>query len=320
MDALKIREKLDLKNELVQSYNNLGKYYFLTGDNQNAEYYLNKALAITETINVLKSKVMTTQILTEVYIKQGKYKDAIEMHKFYKALNDSLFNNENIEKMSRLEMEYEFLQHQKDLELDREKEKVKNQRKEFIYIGITGIAVLSIIILTLLLYLSRNKTKQAKLEQANLQLEKDSLRKELEYKNKELTTNVMYLVKKNEFITSIAEKLIKSKIDFKKENQALIQELIQELQLNSDDTVWKEFELRFMDVHKDFYNKLNEKFPDLSPNEKKLCAFLRLNMSTKDISAITFQSPTTLDVARSRLRKKLGLDRDENLIVFLTGL
>ena len=61
-----------------------------------------------------------------------------------------------------------------------------------------------------------------------------------------------------------------------------------------------------------------EKYPDLTPNEKKICAFLRLNMSTKDICAITYQSVRSIDMARFRLRKKIGLDSDENLVSFLS--
>ena len=64
-----------------------------------------------------------------------------------------------------------------------------------------------------------------------------------------------------------------------------------------------------------------EKFPKLSPNEKKLCAFLRLNMSTKDIAALTRKSTSSIDVARTRLRKKLEISgTDTNLISFLAKL
>jgi len=73
-------------------------------------------------------------------------------------------------------------------------------------------------------------------------------------------------------------------------------------------------------VHNKFYNTLNSKFPDLTPNELKLCAFLRLNMSTKEIAAITYQSYNSLSTARYRLRKKLGLDEHTNLITYLNQL
>jgi len=86
------------------------------------------------------------------------------------------------------------------------------------------------------------------------------------------------------------------------------------MQSNVDNTVWGEFEVRFQQVHQDFYEKLREKYPDLTPNEIKICAFLKLNMTTKDISAITFQTVKSIQVARNRLRKKMGISRDENLV------
>ena len=75
-----------------------------------------------------------------------------------------------------------------------------------------------------------------------------------------------------------------------------------------------------MEVHEDFYDALNKKFPDLTPNEKRLCAFLRLNMTTKEISAITHQSVQSINMARFRLRKKMNMEHDDNLISFLGQL
>ncbi|MDP3442036.1 MAG: hypothetical protein Q8T08_04170, partial [Ignavibacteria bacterium] len=180
----------------------------------------------------------------------------------------------------------------------------------------------------LLIFLQRSKIRNSKLieeklelEQKQSLLEKQKLKEDLEFKNKELTTNVMYLLKKNELITGISERLIKSKLDFKVENQKIIQEIINELRSTQDRDVWSEFETHFTQVHIDFYKRLNEKFPNLSSNEKKLCAFLRLNMSTKDISAITYQSVNSITVARSRLRTKLNISGEEvNLINFLMQL
>jgi DNA-binding CsgD family transcriptional regulator len=90
--------------------------------------------------------------------------------------------------------------------------------------------------------------------------------------------------------------------------------------MNSSTKMWDEFEIRFKEVHKDFYNELHKAHPDLTLNEVKICAFLRLNMSTKEISAITHQSVKSINMARFRLRKKLHIDRDENLIAYLKSL
>ena len=128
---------------------------------------------------------------------------------------------------------------------------------------------------------------------------------------------MMYFMEKNEFITSISKKLIELKPDAKKDNKELIQQIINEIRINSSTKMWEEFEIRFKEVHKDFYSELHKAHPDLTLNEVKICAFLRLNMSTKEISAITHQSVKSINMARFRLRKKLEIDRDENLIVLL---
>ncbi len=129
----------------------------------------------------------------------------------------------------------------------------------------------------------------------------------------------MYMARTSEFITRISEKLLKSKMYFTKDNQEVIHKIITELQSYIDQDTWAEFELRFQQVHNDFYTALNELHPDLTTNEKKLCAFLKLNMSTKDISSITYQSVKSISAARSRLRKKLNIESEDiNLVNFLS--
>ena len=132
---------------------------------------------------------------------------------------------------------------------------------------------------------------------------------------------MMYLLKKNEFLNTIAERLTEIKRKTLPENQKAIQKLIVEMRQKKDDDIWNEFEAYFTKVNPEFYSKLNQLFPDLTPNEKKLCAFLRLNMSTKDISSITYQSVNSIAVSRSRLRKKLNIQgEDKNLINFLSTI
>ena len=100
-----------------------------------------------------------------------------------------------------------------------------------------------------------------------------------------------------------------------------MQKLTLNLQSNIDRNIWTTFEERFKDVHHDFYNKIDEKYPHLTENDRKLCAFLKLNMSTKDIAAITHQNPNSIEVARTRLRKKLNISNtDISLVSFLSSI
>jgi len=245
----------------------------------------------------------------------------------FKQLSDSLLDLDKVRLVTQLQLQEKFDQHLVKTRSEQQRKEASQKRRELIYSLIAAISVLSLIILILLYSLQRSKTGRLRLmaeksilERMTLESEKKNLEEQLEFKNKELATNVMYMVKKNELITYISEKLIKSKLAFKREIQAIIEEIIKELQSTTEEDVWKEFEIRFQQVHNEFYEKLNEKVPNLSANEKKLCAFLRLNMTTKEISAITYQSINSITVARSRLRKKLEIESDENLISFLESM
>jgi hypothetical protein len=83
---------------------------------------------------------------------------------------------------------------------------------------------------------------------------------------------------------------------------------------------WKEFEIQFNDVHPGFQNQLLKRFPELSPSERRLCSFLRLDMNTREIASLTGQTFKSIEVARTRIRKKMNLSREENLSNFIASI
>ena len=226
----------------------------------------------------------------------------------------------DIKQLTKLKMQNEFDEILRQNEIDRIYQEAAYKNRELRFIGLSVFAGLLAIILILLYLNQKNKNAKLKLKEENLELEKKKLNQDLDYKKKELASNMMYLMEKNEFITSISKKLIELKPDAKKDNKVLIQQIINEIKQNSSAKIWDEFEIRFKEVHQNFYKKLHDEHPDLTLNEVKICAFLRLNMSTKEISAITHQSIKSINMARFRLRKKLDIDRDENLISYLKSL
>lgn len=319
-EALKIRLLIPDKNGQGQSYRTLAMYYIGLGNRTKALEYLYKGLDLARSVgNISLQSFLIEKLFTE-YDKTGNSDSALKYHIILKALNDTMNNEETQRELTRIELTSQF----------NEKEnlrKIEQKRKEVQYLAIGVSMLLLLAIISLLFLLSQNRLKRLRLEKdnanlasENLELEKAVLKQELDLRNKELTTNVMYLVQKNEYITDIAERVISIKKNLSDTNSNVIDKLISDLQSNSDDKVWKEFEIRFQEVHQDFYSRLNARFPDLTPNEKKLAAFLRLNMTTKDISAITFQSPDSIKIARSRLRKKLGLPQEANIIAFLESI
>jgi hypothetical protein len=192
-------------------------------------------------------------------------------------------------------------------------EKLKQQKKDF-YITIMAILIIAGLIISFL-FLSRQIVKTK-----NIRLEKQNLAIDLEFKNKELAINVMNLLRKNEFLVDHTNKLIEIQKMATEDNiKSGMLKLISSLQRDSGEKTWDEFEMRFKQVHSGFYERLLKTFPELTSNELKLCALLRLNLSTKEICELTGQQHASLDVARSRLRKRLGITSSQtNLVTFLT--
>lgn len=298
---------------LTETKINLGLVYLALDQQQQAESLLSEGFQVAHQAGQLGLIALSSEGLSTLYKKRGQSEEALHYFEIFKQFSDSIYNEENIRKLTQLEMQYQFETRLKENELERAIDEQHQQRKNLIYIILFGGLFLVLIILLLLLNLEKNKKKKIDLERTNL-------KNKLEYTNKELTTYVMYLLRKNEFIISISEKLKKTRLDAKPENKKVLADLITELESNSSMISWEEFEVRFQQVYTDFYKLLNDQFPDLTPNEMRLCAFFRLNMTTKEIAAITYQSINSITVARYRLRKKLGIESDENLVAFLTKI
>lgn len=314
LEAMEIRKKTKDSTGIISSNYRLGQYYYSLGNLKAAEPYLKKVTSIKKDLGSLNILSQSSLYLYRIYKQQGKYKEALAAIELNKETNDSLFNETRTRKIAQLEMQFEFDRKQS--------EQATKQRERDLYSWLIAISLaLSLIIITLLFFLQKNKARRSQLKQAHLQLEKKNLEKDIELKDKELTAQVLNLIQKNELIDVISEKLLEIKQDMGPESQRAVQKVIIDLQSNLQPELLKEFKLRFQHIHKDFFDVLNEKFPDLSPSELRLCAFLKLNLTTKEISAITNISPKSIEIARTRLRKKLNLTgTDTNLVIFLSQL
>lgn len=149
-------------------------------------------------------------------------------------------------------------------------------------------------------------------------LKNENLKKELDHKNSQLTSVTMHLLSKNEFVRSVRKKLHEALKDIKHTSE--INKIIQSIDKNiQQDDGWDTFAYHFDQVHEDFLKKLNQKVK-LTPQETKLCAYLRMNMSTKDIANMMNITVRGVELARYRLRKKLELERDTHLNTYLSDI
>lgn len=152
-------------------------------------------------------------------------------------------------------------------------------------------------------------------EQEIIRLNNEKLRQEVESKNRELSITMMNIVKRNEVLKGIKKEL---KTSAKFDENATIFKLLDKNLNNSEDG--KLLEEAFNNIDMNFINRAKEKHPDLSHNDFKFCAYLRLNLSSKEIASLLNISVKSIEVRRFRLRKKLGVPRDMNLTDYIISL
>ena len=154
------------------------------------------------------------------------------------------------------------------------------------------------------------KNKQLMLiEKERALLEKENLRKEKIIAEKESASKAMFLLEKDNLLHNITNKLKDTLPQMEDDSQRVVQEVIRDLKGTVNVKRWEEFEIRFLKINPHFFEKLEADFPQLSANEKKLCAFLSMNLNSKEISNITGQTPHAINIARGRLRKKLQINQ-----------
>jgi hypothetical protein len=328
LKALAARKQNGDQRGQAQVLNNLGKNQVFFGRFEVAREHFEQALAIGREIGSRESMVISLESLSLIYDTLRNYEAALDAHREFKALNDSLYNAESRLTIAHLEDEFRRDKERAMFASEAKRKDAENARQRVWNFALGGALFFLLLTVFLVVKIMRARVRTSRLEQEKLRLEREkleaeqtSLRDTLEFKDRELTANALFLLKRNELIGHIAERLLKAKSTFRQENHQVIQDIVRDLQANHDEHNWKEFEAHFTRVHSTFYQALQVRFPALTPNERKLCAFLRLNMSTKDISAITQQTVNSITVARSRLRKKLQIEgEDVNLVAFLQSI
>lgn len=306
--ANEIFNKLGNKLRLAKSQVMQSEVYFKSGQKAQAEMLAINTLMIGKE-NGFKEIIMSASaLLSKMYIATNDSARALKYYMLERQYQDSIFIEEKEKSLANLELQYEFEKMEKDFSQAR-------QRRNTAIVIISVILAMSFVIIFLIL-------KQLKLRAKKMQLEREGYEREITFKNKEMVLNVMSLMKKNEMLTGLSEKLIAiEKESGSAESKETIKKVAAEIQKSQEKEIWKEFSLRFKEVQGDFYEKLLQKFPSLTPNELKLCAFLRLNMSSKDIAELTGQRVSSLETARYRLRQKLGIaNSDINLVTFLSSI
>lgn len=308
---------------LIILYPFLGEIYKNTNDLDLSEMYYQQALTISERFKShldLIPKIY--EDLSEVYHLKGNHAKAYLGMEEAKKLNEVQFGSRSAHNQRLLEIKDDFR-----IEMERQDQLIKEQRltfleqqhkiselQTFILVG----AILFLIVVSFLIYRflrSKHKAEKKYLKQKQL-LEIQKTEEVLLVKNKELTTSTLQAIEKEELLLETKEELVKQK---KNPNPSEIGKIIKKIE-HSVQLSWEEFELRFMAVNQGFYEKLKNQFPNLSQNDHKTCALIKLNFSSKDIAKLLGISVESVHTSRYRIRKKMNLDRSINLEDFIAKM
>jgi DNA-binding CsgD family transcriptional regulator len=143
----------------------------------------------------------------------------------------------------------------------------------------------------------------------------------IEEKNRSLASHTLHIIRKNTMLEALKSDLQKITQDNVRDKVKAVRQLIRDIDLNfQQDKDWDDFRQVFENVHQHFFIFLQEKYPELSAGDLRLCALIKINLDNRQIASVLGISADSLRVARHRLKKKLGLGQAESLSSFIQSV
>lgn len=290
------------------------------------------------------------EVKAETMALSGDWQEALIMKDSVIAITREILANQNQELLENVTLKFELAESKYALETN----KINARNRQKFYILTTLVLVMALIALGIAFYkrslfakqraiISENNLKIAHLELeqevnkrklmeqefkekqllADLNLKKqkekeESLKREIEIKNKQLSDKILFQSTRNELLENIIEMLSgKPEIAGNKTLLDIVKNLKNHLK---EDTKWEDFTTLFENVNNTFLQNLTNKHPDLNANDIRFLSFIYLNLNTKEIASLLNISPDSCRKRKERLRKKMNLDKDSSLLEYLSGL
>ena len=312
-----------------------GKILRLSGRLEESAAELNKGLQLAKENGLKKYELLAYEELKELKKQQGNPEEVYEFYEQYIVLRDTLFNLEKSKQIAYMEFENELEKRDKALESLKAQEKKDRLIQYLLLMGTLILAIGGSFIFVIYkqraqkskqlvaknqeLLESAFELSQKKLE--NAELKQQELKQQLDFKNKELSSYTLNFIKKNEIVQQIQKTIQQIQKTSSVEKNKLIADLNKIVRKNmSIDRDWEDFSRFFEDAHQGFYTQLKSTHPDLSTNDLKICSLIRLNLNVKEMASILGISPDSARTARYRLRKKMKLTPEQEILSYLIQL
>ena len=333
--AVDLGKKVNDEDGLLGNIIQFGKLQRLRKNFTDAESHLYEALEIAKRKRLRKYILQVYAQLKLLKKDQGKFEESLEFYNEFILLKDSIFDTEKSKQIAALEFSSELADKEKKIALLQEKERTNTIIKWSFAGGLLALGTIGFLMFKNQrqrgmrkreIYRKKQELLEtnealAKTALENAQLKQKEMAQQLEFRNKELTSYTLNFVQKNELLSQLQEKIAIAKNATPVTQSKLLAELHRDIKQRVNiDRDWEDFKRYFEEVHIDFHSKLKEKHTHLSPNDLKICSLTRLNLNIKETASVLGISPESAKTARYRLRKKLDLSPDQELLDYFLEL
>lgn len=286
-----------------------------------AENYFDKARIIAIPLTDKLFEIKTIESLIELKKKQNDFEKVSQLQEEVIQIKDSFYSFEREQIVKSLEVQFEVSEKNRKLELISKEQEV-SKLTNYLLITLLGLLILIFSILYFLMKRINKRDKQllktkeelvALMEEQKL-LKEQQFQNDIEHKESQLSAVTIQMIEKNEILDEIKNIISKKAPNSESELKKLVSKY------TIQDNNWRDFDHYFESVNKNFYTRLKQKYPDISANDLKICALIKLNLSIKEMASILNISPDSVKTARHRLRKKLQLNTEENLTDFILSV
>ncbi|HLA55458.1 MAG TPA: tetratricopeptide repeat protein [Flavobacterium sp.] len=319
--GLRIADSTGNRQAQVSCLTAIGKWHLAKGNANEAEKYYRKANGIAMGLSDKLFEMKTLEALIALKKQQQDFAEASQLQQQLLILKDTFYSLEREQIVKNLEVQFDVSEKDRKLALLSKEQEVTQLTNYLLVAGIVVLAILFSGFYFSLRSISRRERLLLKVRSALVEaLEKQQELRELQYasdlehKEAQLGAITLQMLEKNELLSEI-------KAAIEKQDQPAGAPLLRMVDRHlAQDSRWQDFDRHFESVNKNFYTRLKASYPDISANDLKICALIRLNLSIKEMASVMNISPDSVKTARYRLRKKLQLPTEENLTAFILSI
>jgi tetratricopeptide (TPR) repeat protein/DNA-binding CsgD family transcriptional regulator len=318
--ALAIYKRIDDRESQAVVLGSIGQALTQLGHFAAARDSLQRAFALAQQMGLLVAQGDISGYCEDLYAREGDFSEAYRWAKSHKFFGDSLQSTQKRDELAAIRARFE--SDKKIVVLERD---VALERSQRLLWTASALALLFLLAASgyALHQMRRRRHLEADLQQKEIarlraedearRLREERLSEELDFRSRELNAQTLHLVKKNELLQNVAEQLQNaSKVPDPNPSQLRSLQRLVESNLNNTEQ-WEDFKRHFEAVHPDFFRRLLTQYPTLTAHDLRYCAYLRLNLSSKEIAALLNVSLRGVETHRHRLRKKISVGGDTDL-------